>query len=178
MDPHLVKKSKFLAKTLRHRPERLGLSLDPEGWLEIDALLRATKAMGLTREDIEEVVARNDKQRFAISADGKRIRARQGHSVHVELGLQAVEPPGVLYHGTTQPLLEAIREMGLIKMGRQHVHLSGDVETAQRVGSRRGHPVVLDVDAGRMHADGHAFFLSENGVWLTDRVPPDYLGES
>ncbi|MFG2955521.1 RNA 2'-phosphotransferase [Streptomyces sp. NPDC048291] len=170
-----VKVSKYLSKHLRHQPERIGLSLDEAGWVEIDALLAAVAAHGfpVSREELDHVVAANDKQRFAI--EGTRIRASQGHSIDVDLGLPPATPPPYLYHGTVARNLEAIRDEGLRPMNRHDVHLSADRETATRVGVRRGRPVVLSVDAGTMHRDGHVFHISANGVWLTRTVPPKYL---
>ncbi|MHC3392972.1 RNA 2'-phosphotransferase [Streptomyces lavendulocolor] len=170
-----VKVSKYLAKHLRHQPERIGLVLDPHGWVAIDDLLRAAAEHGvrISRAELEHVVAVNDKRRFAI--DGDRIRASQGHTVDVDLDLPAAEPPAYLYHGTVARSLPAIRAEGLRPMARHHVHLSPDRETATRVGARRGRPVVLSVDAGAMHRDGHVFHVSANGVWLTAAVPPAYL---
>ncbi|MEU9454716.1 RNA 2'-phosphotransferase [Streptomyces sp. NPDC048277] len=170
-----VKVSKYLSKHLRHQPERIGLTLDQAGWVEIDTLLAAAAAHGfpVTREELDHVVAANDKQRFAI--EGTQIRASQGHSIDVELGLPPATPPSYLYHGTAARNLDAIRTEGLRPMNRHDVHLSADRETATRVGARRGRPVVLSVDAGAMHRDGHVFHISANGVWLTQSVPPDYL---
>lgn len=170
-----VKVSKYLSKHLRHEPERIGLTLDESGWVEIDALLAAAAAHGFrfTRDELEHVVAANDKQRFAV-VDG-RIRASQGHSVDVDLKLPAATPPAYLFHGTVARHIAAIRAEGLRPMNRHAVHLSPDRETATRVGARRGRPVVLSVDAGAMHRDGHAFQVSTNGVWLTASVPPGYL---
>ncbi|MEU2333048.1 RNA 2'-phosphotransferase [Streptomyces sp. NPDC013172] len=170
-----VKVSKYLSKHLRHQPDRIGLTLDEAGWVEIDTLLAATAAQGfpISREELDRVVADNDKQRFAI--DGTRIRASQGHSIDVDLGLPPVTPPPYLYHGTVARHLDAIRTAGLKPMNRHDVHLSADRETATRVGARRGRPLVLSVDAGTMHRDGHVFHLSANGVWLTKAVPPAYL---
>ena len=174
-DRRTVRVSKYLSRHLRHQPERIGLSPDPGGWVEIDALLAAAAAHGfrLTREELDHVVATNDKRRFAV--EGTRIRASQGHSIDVELGLPAADPPAYLYHGTVAAALDAIRAEGLRPMNRHDVHLSPDRETATRVGARRGRPVVLSVDAGAMHRDGHVFHVSANGVWLTKAVPPRYL---
>jgi putative RNA 2'-phosphotransferase len=170
-----VKVSKYLSKHLRHQPERIGLTLDEGGWVEIDTLMAAAAAHGfpITREELDHVVAANDKKRFAI--EGTRIRASQGHSIEVDLGLPPATPPPYLYHGTVQRSLDAIRTEGLRPMDRHDVHLSADRETATRVGARRGRPVVLSVDAGAMHRDGHVFHVSANGVWLTKAVPPGYL---
>ncbi|MFJ9422552.1 RNA 2'-phosphotransferase [Streptomyces sp. NPDC101249] len=170
-----VKVSKYLSKHLRHQPERIGLTLDEGGWVEIDTLIAAVESRGfrLTREELDHVVATNDKQRFAV--EGTRIRASQGHSVDVDLGLACATPPPYLYHGTVAPYLDAIRAEGLRPMDRHDVHLSADRGTATRVGARRGRPVVLSVDAGAMHRDGHVFQVSANGVWLTRSVPARYL---
>lgn len=170
-----VKVSKYLAKHLRHQPERIGIRLDPHGWVTIDELLRAAARHGfpITRAELDHVVAANDKQRYAI--EGDRIRASQGHTVAVDLGLPPSPPPAYLYHGTVGRALDAIRAEGLRPMNRLHVHLSADRETAARVGARRGRPVILSVDAGAMHRAYHLFYVSANGVWLTDSVPPEFL---
>lgn len=172
-----VRISKYLAKHLRHQPERIGLTLDRHGWVGVEELLGAAAAHGFpfSRQELEQVVAENDKQRYALDTAGDRIRASQGHSVTVELDLPAVEPPAVLYHGTVSRHVAAIRRDGLRRMNRQHVHLSPDRETATRVGSRRGKAVVLVVDAGAMHRTGHVFWRSANGVWLVNGVPPEFL---
>ena len=173
MDPkRLVKTSKYLSRHLRHQPERIGLTLEPGGWVRVDDLLRAAS---ITREELEEVVARNDKQRFAFDETGTKIRANQGHSTDVDLGLEPADPPAVLFHGTGEKSVAAILRDGLERRGRHHVHLSPDRETATRVGARHGRPVVFTVDAAAMAADGHSFYVSANGVWLTDAVPPRYL---
>ena len=170
-----IKLSKRLSYHLRHKPEEIGLTLEPGGWVSIGDLLSALARHGFltTRADIEEVVAWNPKQRFAL--DGDRIRANQGHSVEIDLQLTAVEPPAVLYHGTGERAVAAIRAEGLKKMSRHHVHLSADLETAQAVGSRHGRPVVLTVDAAAMRRDGAVFYCTENRVWLVDEVAPRYL---
>ncbi|MDQ1017959.1 RNA 2'-phosphotransferase [Streptomyces afghaniensis] len=170
-----VKVSKYLSKHLRHQPERIGLALDEAGWVEIDTLITAAAAHGFpfTRAELDHVVATNDKRRFAV--EGTRIRASQGHSVEVDLGLPTATPPAYLYHGTVTRNLDAIRAEGLRPMNRHAVHLSPDRETATRVGARRGRPVVLAVDAAAMHRDGHVFQVSANGVWLTPAVLPRYL---
>ncbi|MFE7751249.1 RNA 2'-phosphotransferase [Streptomyces sp. NPDC057428] len=170
-----VKVSKYLSKHLRHQPDRIGISLDPQGWVAVDELLKACARHGftITREELDHVVAVNDKKRFMVA--GALIRANQGHTVTVDLGLPPAEPPAYLYHGTVARALDAIRAEGLRPMARHHVHLSPDRATAVRVGARRGVPVVLAVDAGAMHRAGHVFHVSANGVWLTDGVPPDFL---
>lgn len=169
--------SKFLSLVLRHEPARIGITLDAAGWTDVAALLDALAAHGqpLTRAELDEIVRTSDKQRFALSADSTRIRANQGHSVEVELGLPAVVPPDVLYHGTVAAALPGIRVQGLVKGERHHVHLSADIETANKVGGRRGRPVVLAIDARGMAATGHTFYRSENGVWLVDHVPVAFI---
>lgn len=177
MDKSLVSISKFVSKVLRHAPESVGLRLDEAGWVEVDDLLAAAERAGvrMERATLERVVAENDKKRFALSPDGLRIRASQGHSVAVELGLQPVQPPEVLFHGTADRNLDSIRAQGLIPGRRTHVHLSPDEATAVNVGQRHGRPVVLRVQAGEMHRAGHPFYRSDNGVWLTAAVSPDHI---
>lgn len=169
--------SKTLSYVLRHKPEEFGLALDAEGWVNVTELLAALHVRGhhVTPEQLHEVVATNDKKRFGLSADGTKIRANQGHSVAVELGLTPMTPPELLYHGTATRFLPSIRSSGLHSGSRQHVHLSADPATAVAVGSRHGKPVVLMVQAGKLHRAGGQFFLSENEVWLTQAVPPEYL---
>ena len=171
--------SRFLSYVLRHQPAAVGLQLDDQGWTNIDQLLAACAAHGkpLMRSELELVVADNDKKRFAISADGLRIRASQGHSVGVELGYEPSAPPEVLYHGTAVRFIESIRREGLARGNRHHVHLSADQTTARSVGARHGPAVVLTVRSGAMWCDGFTFFISANGVWLTESVPPGYLEE-
>lgn len=177
MNRQHVQISKFLSYVLRHRPESVGLELDENGWVGVDELLEAARRNGRTisRVELERVVADNDKQRFSLDAQTNRIRARQGHSVEVDLNLLPVQPPELLYHGTVGRFLDAIREQGLLRGDRRHLHLSVDEPTARQVGKRRGRPVILVVESGRMHSDGRSFYLSENGVWLTDFAPPEYL---
>ncbi|MEV0681396.1 RNA 2'-phosphotransferase [Actinosynnema sp. NPDC050436] len=169
-EQELIRLSKRMSKHLRHSPESAGLTLDPSGWVDLDAFVRALRT---TRENVLEVVARDNKQRYAVEAG--RIRANQGHTVEVDLDLPVSEPPAVLYHGTVAKFLPDILAEGLRPMARHDVHLSPTTDTAVRVGARRGRPVVLEVAAGRMHADGHEFRVSANGVWLTQSVPPEYL---
>lgn len=172
----VVAASKFLSLVLRHRPGSIGLVLDAAGWADIEALIRlAQPQQALTRALLDRAVAENDKNRFEIDADGRRIRARQGHSIAVDAGLTPMAPPPRLYHGTASRFVEAIRREGLCRRDRQHVHLSADAGTAARVGARHGRPVVLVVQAAAMAAAGHAFHLSSNGVWLTDAVPSAFI---
>ena len=180
MSSPIVRYSKFLSLVLRHKPEEIGLNLDAEGWTDVEELLERAQRHGvdLDRDLLEEIVATSDKKRFALSENGSRIRANQGHSVKVDLNLERSIPPSILYHGTARRFLDSIMEQGLIKGKRHHVHLSADIETAYKVGVRHGKPVVLLIDAARMHGEGKEFFLSANGVWLTEHVPVIYLRES
>ena len=173
----VVRVSKRLSFVLRHQPASVGLTLDAAGWVAVDDLLRALSAHGLPlgRDDLDAVVAGNDKRRFAFDESGTRIRASQGHSVPVDLGYAPAAPPDELFHGTVERFLPAILAEGL-RPGRRHaVHLSTDVATARIVGGRRGRAVVLRVDAAQLAADGVHLSVSANGIWLVDAVPPRYL---
>ncbi len=172
-----VKISKYLSKHLRHAPDRLGLTLAPGGWVGVDELMSACAAhqFPLTRAELEAVVASSDKQRFSFDETKTRIRANQGHSVEIDLQLEPQTPPEVLYHGTGEKSVPAILELGLMKMSRHHVHLSQDIDTAHKVGSRHGRPVVFAIAADAMSQAGFTFYCSDNGVWLVDAVPPQYL---
>ena len=169
--------SKFMSLVLRHKPDAIGLALDSQGWANIEELIDKANVAGTKfgRAELLHVVETSDKKRFSLSADGLRIRAAQGHSVSVELGLSPKEPPPVLYHGTATRFVEAIIEQGLRPQARQQVHLSLDEETARRVGERHGKPHIFKIDALAMHASGLKFYLADNGVWLTDRVPSEFL---
>lgn len=174
----LTSTRKFLCLVLRHHPDDVGMQLDPEGWLPIDELIENANCRGkhLTLELLHKVVASCEKKRFTLSEDGLRIRANQGHSVRdLELNLETVIPPSVLYHGTVAAFLDSIRELGLLKRSRNHVHLSADIETAKKVGARRGKPVILTIHSNVMHQSGHSFYLSVNGAWLTDAVPVSFI---
>ncbi|WP_295616457.1 RNA 2'-phosphotransferase [Chamaesiphon sp. GL140_3_metabinner_50] len=172
-----VRISKYLSKHLRHQPERLGLELLPGGWVEVDKLLAAASAHGfeITLADLQQVVATNDKQRFAFNDRGDLIRANQGHSVDIDLQLTSQTPPAMLYHGTHVKAVDAILTAGLQKMSRHHVHLTTDLHMAAKVGGRRGESVIFTVDGMAMVADGYSFYCTENDVWLVDAVPPQYL---
>lgn len=169
--------SKFLSLVLRHKPEELGITLDENGWTDVPTLLAKMDAKGhrITNDQLRHIVETNSKKRFAFNDDESRIRANQGHSVEMNLGYVQKQPPEFLYHGTATRFLDVILDDGLQKMNRHHVHLSSDEQTARSVGSRHGKPVVLTVKAGAMAADGHVFYQSENGVWLTDHVPVAYI---
>ncbi len=177
MDYDLVRCSKFISLVLRHRPGLIHLVMDEAGWVDVDALLAGMNAKGMPADLplLERIVAENDKRRFVFNSDHTRIRAAQGHSVPVDLGLPPSAPPDLLYHGAARQNLASILGQGLKKGKRHAVHLSPDLETARKVGSRRGPPVVLLVQTGRMAADGFTFTRSENGVWLVERVPPEYI---
>lgn len=170
--PDLVSISKRLSYILRHNPNSVGVTLEEGGWLPVESLLKGAKIDMVT---LEKVVADNNKKRFEFNNDRSKIRARQGHSVQVELGYTPVKPPDILFHGTVFDACPSIFREGLTKQNRHHVHLSEDRSTAYKVGSRRGSPVILYVDAERMSADGHQFFVTENGVWLTEHVPTEYI---
>jgi putative RNA 2'-phosphotransferase len=169
--------SKRLSLHLRHEPETLGLTLEPGGWVKVDDLLVAfsSKHFPITREQLETVVRENDKQRFSFDETGLRIRANQGHSAEVDLQLEPQTPPDVLYHGTALSVLEKILQDGLKRMKRHHVHLSTDKDMMLKVGQRHGKPVLLKVKAKEMQEAGYKFYLSDNGVWLTDEVPAAFL---
>ncbi len=165
---------------LRHDPGSVGLALDPAGWVDVGGLLDALGRHGapVTLDRLQALVRDSDKQRFAFDESGERIRANQGHSVPVELGLEAVSPPDRLFHGTARRNLPRILTEGLHRADRHAVHLSPDVSTALQVGARRGPAAVLEVNSGRMAADGFGFSVSVNGVWLVEHVPAAYLSET
>ena len=171
--------SKFISLILRHRPEVIGITLDEHGWADVDELISGvSKTHRLNREILERIVAEDEKQRYSFSEDGKLIRANQGHSIPVDVELEEVVPPEVLYHGTGVKYKDSIDAQGLIPKSRLYVHLSGDPETARKVGQRHGKPVIYKVHAAEMHRDGYRFFRSVNGVWLTKAVPGKYLEQN
>lgn len=174
MNREHVKLSRLLSKVLRHSPESIGITLDKNGWVEVQELLKCIGER-ITLEDLVYIVANNNKKRFEFSTDQKRIRACQGHSIEVDLELKPVSPPDVLYHGTATKTIEYIKRDGIIKMNRNHVHLSADYNTAHNVGQRHGKPSILLIDAQKMHEHGMEFFTSTNHVWLTDFVPKEYI---
>lgn len=169
--------SKFLSYILRHKPDAIDLTLDKNGWAEISQLIFCAKKHNkqLTLELILDVVKQNDKQRFSLSPDNKKIRANQGHSIPIELELESRIPPEYLYHGTAQRFLDSITQNGIHASSRHHVHLSASYDTAINVGKRYGKPVVLKIFSKKMHDAGCVFYCSENGVWLTDFVAPSYF---
>ena len=171
--------SKFLSLILRHKPEVVGINLDQDGWCSVDELIEAMQKKGkeINRAVLDEIVAIDHKQRYSIDDTGKKIRANQGHSINVNLDLKSLVPPEVLYHGTVEKYLDDILEKGLVKGQRQYVHLSKDLETARKVGSRRGQPIILKIDSQNMYKDGYKFYLSENKVWLCEFVPNQYISK-
>lgn len=172
---------KSLSYVLRHRPDEIGITLDRNGYVSVGELITRFNLRDkgrLTPELLQRIVTTSDKQRFAFSEDGTRIRANQGHSVAVELDYKAQLPPACLYHGTAAKNLGSIRKVGLDKRNRHHVHLSIDADTARTVGARHGVPMVLVIDAAAMSAAGHVFYLSANGVWLVDAVPAEFIAFS
>ncbi len=173
----ITKISKFISLILRHKPETIGITLDEHGWADVDALVEgvAKRYSGFNNELLDEIVSSDSKQRYSYSDDKTRIRANQGHSVRVDVELREAVPPDVLWHGTGERFVESINAQGLLPMSRLYVHLSKNIETARTVGSRHGKPVVFKVDCTRMAQEGHVFYISENGVWLTKAVPAEYL---
>ncbi|MBR4643225.1 MAG: RNA 2'-phosphotransferase [Selenomonadaceae bacterium] len=165
--------SKFLSLILRHKPQIVGIELDEHGWAEVEELIRRVK--NLDRATLEQIVATDEKQRYSFSADKKLIRANQGHSIPVDVELAELEPPEILYHGTSEKFSASINAQGLLKMSRLYVHLSSDIDTATKVGRRHGVPKIFIVESGKMFIDGYKFFRSVNGVWLTEHVPAKYL---
>ncbi|OQP65964.1 RNA 2'-phosphotransferase [Niastella vici] len=177
MEKQLKHISKLLSLVLRHEPEHIGLTLDPEGWASLPELIEKINQQGIPLDfaTLQIIVDTNDKKRFAFNDDKTRIRANQGHSIEVDLNLPAQMPPAVLFHGTAEKNIAAIRQHGIQRVGRHHVHLSAVKETALQVGQRHGKPVLLIIQALVMHEKGHTFYLSNNGVWLTDQVPPAFI---
>ncbi|MDF1698029.1 MAG: RNA 2'-phosphotransferase [Saprospiraceae bacterium] len=173
----LKHKSKFLSLILRHKPQTIGLTLDKNGWANVEELIEKakTKKLFYTLEVLEEVVEQNNKKRFTFNEDKTKIRANQGHSLNVDMEFKPIAPPSTLYHGTSIRNIDSIRSTGIEKRNRQHVHLSHEESTAVNVGSRHGKPIVLHIDAAQMHEDGFHFYLSKNGVWLTDYIDPKYI---
>ena len=177
MNKNLVKLSKFVSPVLRHQPEVIGLKLDENGWADVDRFSELAKQNGkdISKSVLEEIVETNNKQRFLFNSEKSKIRANQGHSIDIELGLMPKQPPEQLFQSTATRFIESIRQQGLVAGNRQHVHMSSDETTATNVGQRHGKPVVLKIDTAAMHHDGSIFFCSENSVWLTEFVLPQYL---
>lgn len=173
---NLTKTSKYLSLILRHKPEAAGITLDEHGWADVEDLVAGIgKTQRFSKEMLEEIVRTDQKQRYSFNEDHTLIRANQGHSIPVDVELPVAEPPEILWHGTGQKYVEAIDQKGLIPKGRLYVHLSSDPDTALKVGSRHGRPVIYEVDCRKMRTDGFVFYRSVNGVWLTKSVPAEYL---
>lgn len=172
----LTNNSKYLALILRHKPQTIGITLNEHGWANVEELIAGIqKDRPFNMEILEQIVATDDKGRYSFNDDKTLIRANQGHSVHVDVELEQKEPPETLWHGTGEKYVAAIDAQGLKKKSRLYVHLSRDYDTAVKVGVRHGKPVIYEVAAGQMARDGHVFYQSVNGVWLTDAVPAQYL---
>lgn len=168
--------SKYIALILRHKPEVIGISLDEHGWADVEELIAGiSKTQIFNMDKLEQIVAEDEKQRYSFNEDKTLIRANQGHSIPVDVELDEAEPPEELWHGTGEKYVSSIDEQGLIPKSRLYVHLSGDRDTATKVGQRHGKLVLYIVKAGAMHKDGYKFYLSKNGVWLTKEVPAKYL---
>ena len=174
---NIEKLSKFISLILRHKPEEIGISIDQSGWAKVEDLINGINKSGrnIDMNILEEIVRTDNKQRYSFSEDKTKIRANQGHSIPVKVELKELEPPNTLYHGTATKSLEGIKQLGIKSMSRLYVHLSKDFETAKQVGSRHGECVILAINAKRMYEDGIKFYLSENGVWLTEYVDPKYI---
>ena len=172
----LKETSKFISLILRHKPETIGITLDEHGWANVDELIAGiAKTHPIDMAILEQIVAEDEKQRYSFNEDKTLIRANQGHSIPVDVELEEKQPPEILYHGTGEKYVSSINEQGLIPKSRLYVHLSGDEETARKVGQRHGKPVIYKVKSGEMYNDGYKFFRSVNGVWLTKNVPVKYL---
>ena len=174
----LTDTSKFLSLILRHKPETIGIKLDEHGWADVSELISGiSKTRPFDMKMLEEIVRTDNKQRYSFNEDKTLIRANQGHSIPVDVELEKKTPPEFLYHGTGEKFVSSIDKEGLLSKSRLYVHLSKDIDTAVKVGSRHGKPVVDRVAAGKMADDGYEFFLSVNGVWLTKAVPAEYLSK-
>ncbi len=177
MSKNEINISKFLSLVLRHQPETIGIQLDKNGWTDVNELIEKANNYGIKfdKETLNHIVATNSKKRFAFNDTLDKIRASQGHSVEIELGYTNQKPPEILFHGTAEKFVQSILDTGLEKRNRQHVHLSSDLETAIKVGQRHGKPFIFNVLAEQMYNDNFQFYISDNGVWLTDNVPTKYL---
>lgn len=178
MKDRLQKTSKFLSLILRHKPEVIGIELDRNGWAEVSELIDGVNKSGkyvLDTDILDEIVRTDEKGRYSFSDDHTRIRANQGHSIQVDVDLKRCQPPEYLYHGTAEKYVESIEKQGLIPNGRLYVHLSSDVATAEKVGSRHGKPVIYRIHSGEMYRQGYDFYISANGVWLADFIPVNFI---
>ncbi len=174
----LTEISRFISLILRHKPEAIGITLDEHGWADVQELIAGiSRTTPFSMEMLEQIVREDEKTRYSFNEDKTLIRANQGHSIPVDVELEERTPPEVLYHGTGERFVASIDEQGLIPKSRLYVHLSRDRETAAKVGSRHGKPVVYAVAAGKMAASGYKFYLSANKVWLTKHVPVEFLSK-
>lgn len=179
MEKDLEQLSRFLSFILRHKPESIGIALDEHGWANVEELLAGINEQHfIDMEMLEEIVATDNKQRYSFNEDKTLIRANQGHSIPVDVELEKKEPPEYLWHGTGEKYVVYIKEQGLLPKSRLYVHLSADYETAVKVGTRHGKPVIFKISSRQMAAAGYEFYCSVNGVWLTKSVPVEYLGEA
>ncbi|UZO80658.1 RNA 2'-phosphotransferase [Aquimarina sp. ERC-38] len=177
MNKKIIKGSKLISLILRHQPEKIGLTLDNEGWANVEELIRKLnkKKFNIDPDDLKNIVENNDKKRFTFSDDFTKIRANQGHSINIDLKLEPIIPPEILFHGTAEKNITSIFKKGLLKQNRNYVHLSTDIDTAKKVGMRYGKPIVLKISALKMHQENYKFYLSKNNVWLTDFVPNKFF---
>ncbi|MDE6004338.1 MAG: RNA 2'-phosphotransferase [Oscillospiraceae bacterium] len=169
---NLTRTSKLISKILRHEPEMIGVTLDPDGWIDTQALLTGIQ---ISQATLEQIVNTDTKQRYSFNQDKTKIRANYGHSAKIIINYPEKEPPEILYHGTAERFLPSIREKGLLPMQRLYVHLSKDIETAITVGTRHGKPYIFQIPARIMHQQGHIFYQAPNGVWLTKFIPSNFL---
>lgn len=179
-DKRMKNTSKFISLILRHKPEAVGISLDEHGWADVQELINGinrSEGHFLDMERLEEIVRTDEKQRYSFNEDHTLIRANQGHSIPVDVELEERIPPDILWHGTGEKSVPSIDVQGLIPKGRLYVHLSSDIKTAKKVGSRHGKPVIYEIDCRKMVEDGYRFFLSANQIWLTKEVPVAYLSK-
>jgi putative RNA 2'-phosphotransferase len=172
MEQNVKRAAKYMSLLLRHCPEKEGLIMDKFGWVMIKQLI---KVLNITKDDLDEIVKEDNKQRFSFDTSKTKIRASQGHSIAVDTQPTETKPPDILYHGTATRFLDSIYKTGINKGKRNHLHLSDDKETATTVGSRHGTLYILEIDTKQMYKDGYKFYLSKNKVWLTDSVPTQYI---
>lgn len=170
--------SKYIALILRHKPETIGIKLDEHGWANVEELIKGINVQySFSMEDLEEIVSTDNKQRYSFNDDKTLIRANQGHSISVDVELKKVTPPDILWHGTAEKYVHSIEQEGLLPMSRLYVHLSNDMDTAKKVGARHGKVVIFQINSKQMYEDGYEFYRSVNGVWLTRKVPLNYLNK-
>ncbi len=173
---NLIKISRFISLILRHKPETIGITLDEHGWANVEELIvGVNKKYLIDIQILEKIVNEDNKNRYSFNEDKTMIRANQGHSIPVDVELKKLNPPDILYHGTGEKYVESTERQGLIRKNRLYVHLSDNIEIAEKVGKRHGKPVIYEIDCKKMIEDGIEFFKSENNVWLVESVPVKYL---